>query len=172
MTTNEVQESICDIRNEGEKMTNEELMQIKSYNKEKEEILSIDHLINKEDRTLLYGYTCDRETWHVYLKHKKIHAIKYKNNYIRKCPVYVEKILICDNSDYIPNKRLYPTACDYEFCMRLKERGYELPFTSPDDREKTQYYGYTLEDVIPVCVSCKGNKNPYEYCQKCKKENR
>jgi hypothetical protein len=107
-----------------------------------------------------------------HLKHKKIHAIKYKNNYIRKCPVYVEKILICDNSDYIPNKRLYPTACDYEFCMRLKERGYELPFTSPDDREKTQYYGYTLEDVIPVCVSCKGNKNPYEYCQKCKKENR
>lgn len=150
-------------------MTNEEFMKIKTYKKGNAEILIAEDLINKENRTLLYGYTCDRETWHVYLKNKKIHTIRYKNNYIQKCPAYVEEISICDNGDYIPNKRLYPTACDYEFCMKLKERGYELPFTSQDDREKARYYGYTLEDIVLECVTCKGNKNPFEHCERCKK---
>lgn len=150
-------------------MTDEEFMRIKSYRRETEKILTVDDLINKEDRTLLYGYTCDRETWHVYLKDEKIYTIKYQANYVMKCPVHIEEIPVCDNSDYIPNKRLYPSACDYEFCMRLKERGYELPFTSQDDRKKAQYYGYTLKDIIPACTSCKGNKNPFEYCEKCKK---
>ena len=46
-------------------MTNEEFMKIKTYKKGNAEILIAEDLINKENRTLLYGYTCDRETWHV-----------------------------------------------------------------------------------------------------------
>lgn len=148
-------------------MTNEDFMKLKEYRKENEEVLAADDLINRENRTLLYGYTCDRETWHVYLRDGKIYTIKYQANYVRKCPVHVKEIPIYDNGDYIPNKRLYPTACDYEFCMKLKERGYDLPFTSQDDRKRTRYYGYTLEDVISRCVTCKGNKNPFEYCVEC-----
>ena len=31
-----------------------------------------------KDRTLLYGYTCDRKTFHVYLKDKEIHTVCLK----------------------------------------------------------------------------------------------
>ena len=35
-------------------------------------VLSAEDLKDKSDRTLLYGYTCDRDTWHVYLEDGKI----------------------------------------------------------------------------------------------------
>jgi hypothetical protein len=98
-------------------------------------------LINTLDRTLLYGYTCDRDTWHVYLQDNKIHTIVYNNREDEE----PRELSVVDNEQYVPNKRLYPECCDYEFCRILKDKGVFLPFTTwSDGREKQIYYGKIL----------------------------
>lgn len=37
----------------------------------KDKLITSDNLYNERDRTLLYGYTCDRKTFHVYLKYNE-----------------------------------------------------------------------------------------------------
>jgi len=102
--------------------------------------LSGKDLNDQTDRTLLYGYTCDRESWHVYLRDGEIVVLIYMNE---SDP---EILTVLSNHDYIPNKRLYPECCDYEFCNLLsKDRDVVLPFTVwMDLREEKQYYGYVL----------------------------
>lgn len=88
----------------------------------------------RDPKTLLYGYTCDRETHHVFQDHYgHIYIYVYRNNpgkletTIRKVDVSGDGIETLN--DLIPNKRLYPQYCDYDFCVYLKERGVHLPFT-------------------------------------------
>lgn len=104
-----------------------------------EPIITIDDLKDKSERTLLYGYTTDRTTWHVYLLDGRITLAVYKYNEAPTC---------IDNdtwvpSTLVPNKRLYPECCDFEFCCLLKSRGVYLPFTTWQDREPKQFYGKT-----------------------------
>lgn len=77
------------------------------------------------DRTLLYGYTCDRKTFHVYLKDKEIHTVFYDISYEEKDPnpIKMAEVHVMSNRDYIPDKRLYPEACDYQFCKLLLASG-------------------------------------------------
>jgi hypothetical protein len=109
-------------------------------------ILGIDDLEDQSERTLLWGYTCERDSWHVYLKDGEIHAVMYDYPDILK---YHDFRCASDNpKDWIPNKRLYPEACDYEFCKLLKEYGCYLPFTTwNDDREPKQYHGKILSEL-------------------------
>jgi hypothetical protein len=103
--------------------------------------ISAADLINKADRTLLYGYTCDRSTWHVYLKNGEIHTLRYIS--VKS----TREILVTSNKDYIPDKRLYPERCDFEFCSFLKNLGYSLPFTTWTEMAAEQqeaFYGETL----------------------------
>ena len=70
----------------------------------KKHILTVDDLNNKQNRTLLYGYTCNRETWHVYLKDEVIYTVMY-GGYDN---IDISEVYVKTNNDYIPNKRLYP----------------------------------------------------------------
>lgn len=100
--------------------------------------LTIDDLQDQSPRTLLYGYTCDRETWHVYILDGEIRTILY-GGYSDKG---VYDINPENDEDYVPDKRLYPECCDEEFCTLLLERGIHLPFTTfNENREEKQYYG-------------------------------
>lgn len=110
-------------------------------------LLTIENLIEKDSRTLLYGYTCDRDTWHVYLFEGVIYCVVYSFN----CEP--ELVQINDNYDFVPDKRLYPARCDYEFSLLLKMRGVNLPFTCFDSKELTAhksngFYGETLAGHI------------------------
>lgn len=118
-----------------------ELEQYKDINQQHpNKIITIGDLVNKDDRTLLYGYTCDRYSWHVYIKNKVIHTICYNFD-----ESGLHSIPICANSNYIPDKRLYPNCCDYEFCSLLKNCGEHLCFTTFDcDMISKKYWGYTL----------------------------
>lgn len=132
--------------------------------------VNVDDLYNKSDRTLLYGYTCDRDTFHVYIKDMKIHAVTYRTDYENNAIIFMEEIQIAKNDDYIPNKRLYPETCDFEFCEKLKKLGCRLPFTTwSDGRSEAQFYGFTLEDK-----KCCGNCGVMEdsYCNECEEYNR
>lgn len=98
-------------------------------------------LLHKKDRTLLWGYTCDRQNWHVYLKDMKIYAVIYKHG---EEPIALD---VGRNEDFIPNKRLYPETCDYDFCKALARINIHLPFTTYNpDRELKQFYGELLKE--------------------------
>lgn len=106
------------------------------------DVFTVDDLVNKDDRTLLFGYTLERDTWHVYLEKGEIITIKYNGCMALSVP---ERIDIRDNQRFIPSKRLYPECCDYEFCKLLKLEGYYLPFTFYDEeRGQATYYGRRL----------------------------
>lgn len=125
-------------------------------------IISVDDLINKTDRTLLYGYTCNRDTWHVYLKDGQIVTLVYgwsyenessefkyhvKGQMNEKSCVYSYNIIEIENNiDFIPDKRIYPNACDFEFCKLILDAGGHLPFTGDanDTSEKKQYYALVI----------------------------
>lgn len=101
----------------------------------------IDTDLSTKDRTLIYGYTCDRQTFHVYIKNKKIHIVQYDyhGNSIIEFPVF--SAIGC-----IPNKRIYPEACDYGFCCFLHNEGVTLPFTTyNEERPQQTFYGRILE---------------------------
>lgn len=133
-------------------------------------VVQIFNLNNKADRTLLYGYTCDKDTFHVYIKNMKIHIITYTTDFRNNKPDFIKEILIKSNNDYILNKRLYPETCDYEFCEILKQIGYNLPFTLWNyDRPISQFYGFTLEDR-KCCENC--GVIEASYCNKCVEYNK
>ena len=120
-----------------------------------DDLIIREHMYGTKDRTLLYGYTCDRETFHVYQKDYKIHVVIYKTKHsesdgvIKEIPVNMREVQIKSNYDYVPDKRLYPETCDYLFSQRLKERGINLPFTFyNEDRPKQKFYGFTLDDYV------------------------
>ena len=103
------------------------------------------------NKTLLYGYTCEKETFHVYIKDKQIYVVVYNTECLNGKPVpkNMRQIKVKVNQDYVPDKRLYPERCDYNFCVLLKEKGIDLPFTAFSEgfNWDSPYYGFTLEDA-------------------------
>lgn len=120
-------------------MKREELEKLKTEEKANI-IITSDDLINQEDRTLLYGYTCERYTWHVYLMGGEIFTVVYDYGQEPR------EVAVSTNHDYVPDKRLHPERCDYEFCKLLKKMGVHLPFTTYSDYtfDDEQYYGEIL----------------------------
>jgi len=109
-----------------------------------EDYIRVEHLSDEDDRTLLYGYDCERNTWHTYLKDSIFYHVVYDSKgLILRRENYGFEIKFLNN--IIPNKRLYPECCDFEFCKLLKEKGVHLPFTTWSNKEYNVYYGKTIE---------------------------
>jgi hypothetical protein len=132
-------------------MTRKEFEEIEGIHAKNDMISENDLAPFLDDRTLLYGYKDMGETYHVYLKNQKIHAVVYKNTYCidRIFPENMIEVPITSNQDYVTCKRLYPECCDVNFCTLLKSRGERLPFTGyNEDRKPQKYYGFTWEERI------------------------
>lgn len=132
-------------------MKKEWFEKLNQFDKENKEIICASDLRPYlYDKTLLYGYTCERKTFHVYVKNENIYVVVYENDYStgKAKPKNMRQIIVSSNYDYVPDKRLYPERCNYHFCLMLKERGINLPFTTWNDNvdENCKYYGFTLED--------------------------
>lgn len=102
-------------------------------------LVLVDMLSNREDRALIWGYTCDRDSFHAYLMGGEFHIYCYGFNnetiVFRSGPAF-------EPYEFVPNKRLYPEACDFEFCSLLKRFGQPMSFTTYNDkREPASYYG-------------------------------
>jgi hypothetical protein len=81
-------------------------------------------------RTLLYGYDCDRNSYHLYIDASTGEVILYiYDTRDLKEVTNVTADGIFAYSELVPDKRLYPQYCDYEFCMFLRAHGVYLPFT-------------------------------------------
>lgn len=92
-------------------------------------ITTFDWSDNDLDRTLLYGYDVDRNTWHVYVKDKRVYLYAY--NYDGACTAGGDTFT--SFQDLIPNKRLYPERCDYEFALWLiRDKGCHMTFLKWD----------------------------------------
>ena len=111
--------------------------------------LTVDDLEDKSERTLLYGYDCDRKTHHVFIQDGRIQVCKYLlNDFDDDC----EFVDVTGDADYVPNKRVYPTRSDFEFCRLLCQRGVYIPFTNIDEEESKRthilrYFGRTKATI-------------------------
>jgi hypothetical protein len=107
-------------------------------------------LQNKTPRTLIYGYTCDRHTFHVYLDgNGLLNRVIYDSD--RFLVSHADESAALEASNYSPEKRAYPEACDLEFCQLLSQSGVEIPFTAfSEDRKAADWYGLRLEELTVV----------------------
>lgn len=95
-------------------------------------------------KTLLYGYTLDRYSFHVYTLgdgHIYLYIYKYEGK-----TFHYRKAKSFDMRDLVPCKRTYPSATDFEFASFFKKNGIDISFTSLDDREQVDFYGEIYEE--------------------------
>lgn len=101
-----------------------------------------------ETRTLLFGYTVERDAHHVYQEEGELHLVVYKGDVL----IQHEAGAALPAENLVPNKRLYPERCNYVFSRMLKTLGFSLPFTNYDDEaaERTKddkLHGLRLQDL-------------------------
>lgn len=128
-------------------MTEQEYAVLRLYGKI---LIDINDLENKTDRTLIYGYTTDRDTFHLYLDNGNFVVVTYgyPNKLISYFTTNDGKIRPCN---CIPNKRVYPAMCDYEFCKILDSmKDITIPFTTYDNSNVRSelFYGLRLHELI------------------------
>lgn len=93
-------------------------------------------VLGGEDRTLLRGYTCDRDTWHVYLKDGDIHLLVY--SYPDVVVRHEARDSWMNPEDLVPDKRVYPESTCFRFARELQVRGVRVPYLRFDaDRFRT-----------------------------------
>ena len=96
-------------------------------------------------RTLLFGYTCNRNTFHVYVKNNLINILEHDYD------KYVVSHQVSDQfavSALVPNKRVYPERTEKNFAQLLLNRGASFSFTTyTEGVKKAAFYGFTLEDL-------------------------
>lgn len=84
--------------------------------------------IGRVETTLLYGYTIDRNTFHIYLKNGLIHKIIYNDviDYMQRHRSDVRFIA----DQLVPSKRVYPGRTLFTFAKMLIDiTGEQIPFT-------------------------------------------
>jgi len=112
-------------------------------------------LTNNTPRTLVYGVTIERQTFHVYLGHDGvIHVLVYRELHNDgETPRFLvlshsgpEGQETKSNHGYLPSKRAYPESCDLEFCKLMRETDAKISFTSftegADERRKAVHSGF------------------------------
>ncbi len=102
---------------------------------------------NLSPRTLLYGYTCARDTFHIYFDDESC-VNKFIYNYYNKTLFHkkYEVLTNVDLKDLVPDKRVYPESTDYEFLLILLTHQIYVPFTRYDEErfervKDLQYHG-------------------------------
>ncbi len=89
-----------------------------------------------ENRTLLYGYTTERDSFHVYLKGGLIHKAIYRS--VKAAGVHDvlshESKTTWEASELVPNKRVYPESTDADFYALLKLRDVYVSFTVYEEK--------------------------------------
>lgn len=105
-------------------------------------LVSVDDLVDKTPRTLIYGYYSDGVTHHVYLDEDgQLHRLLYRPTSQQEAGPRKFFIISHDsgpsagvscNTDFVPGKRTYPESCDFEFCRLLQSVNVPLRTTRFD----------------------------------------
>lgn len=85
-----------------------------------DKIITIDDLIDKSDRTLVFG-KCKRKRMfhHVYIKDGNIHTVRYDKTFDPNSKIVMK---IYDNADYVDYVDMYLQHCDFEFVNLVSHR--------------------------------------------------
>jgi hypothetical protein len=115
---------------------------------EKQPVLTVADLKNREPRSLVHGYTLAGDSFHVYLgEDGEIHVLTYKLARFPETatPTELEYMVVkythgpdggvSSNLDFAPSKQAFPESCDFEFCEALKLRGVDIRFRMYGARE-------------------------------------
>lgn len=103
-------------------------------------------LYDKTPRTLLWGFTCDRNSFHVYMAEDGIHKLVYSED--GQVLEHKHESQQLSPGECVPDKRLYPEACDFGLCSILQDYGISLPFTTwAGNRTTMRWYGLTLDEA-------------------------
>lgn len=109
-------------------------------------------LTDRTPRTLIYGYTAERATFHVYLDEAgEIRRVIYDHDgFIVDADT--EADLERRAFDYAPTKRAYPERCDLEFCQLLERADVNLSFTGFDETRAgpSLWHGKRVEQLHEV----------------------
>ena len=127
--------------------------------------------IQGPDRTLLYGYDTDRNTWHVYQEGGILNLLVYSGAKVETARLmkadgvedFRQQLWLAERnyaihlsgeslpcSILVPNKRLYPEACDAAFSQLMLSLGQDLPFTNFNpDREAKDFHGWQASAIEP-----------------------
>ena len=102
-------------------------------------------LQNKADRTLIWGYTPEKDSFHVYLQDQTIVRLVFA--YKAAVPKEMEAGTEYFPATMVPAKRVYAEASDAEFCGLLRRLGVDFSFAPFNpERAPKQFHGETLED--------------------------
>ena len=108
-------------------------------------------MYNQSDRTLVFGYTADKDTFHVYLEAGIIHKVVY--NFRGELLAHKSQSDGLQYAECAQAKRLYPETCDFDFCSLLKRRGISLSFYIwTANREPAAFYGKRLSELKVVAA--------------------
>jgi hypothetical protein len=104
------------------------------------------HEIPGPERTLAYGFTSDRDTWHCYLHGANIHVLVYK----RATNSAVSHLArpTWNVAELAPDKRVYPESVDARFALLLLERGQDLPYTRFDENRHARVAELTFHGAV------------------------
>jgi hypothetical protein len=85
-------------------------------------IIEISDFEDQTERTLLYGYTLERETVHVYMKNGLIHKVVYTpSRMVDATVVSIESKKEWYAQDLVPSEKAYPESTDSEFASLMLE---------------------------------------------------
>lgn len=111
--------------------------------------ISAAQLTDQTPRTLVFGYTCDRETFHVYLDEAgELVKVVYDMDGILYTQTKGKSLPVADCK---PNKRAYPEACDLDMSVLMHMCGCPLCFTAfNEQRTPGLWHGKRLENLLPA----------------------
>lgn len=110
--------------------------------------------IGSTERTLLYGYTCDRHDWHVYLRGGMIHFLEVQYSKPKR-PINASAGGGIDARSAVPDKRVYPESTDFVFALALRNKGINIPFLPFEEAryealKDYPFHGPILMGGVPV----------------------
>ncbi|KQO98292.1 hypothetical protein [Leifsonia sp. Leaf264] len=104
--------------------------------------LSVTDLHDQSERTLVYGYTPERDSFHMYLLGGQIHLHIYSH---AKVSLFHEAAPKWNPEFLRPNKRAYPQFTDFEFAVLMKRLDWALEFANFEEPNRPgPFYGLVL----------------------------
>ena len=102
--------------------------------------------VGGENRTLVYGYDVDRNSFHAYLHEGKL----YVRTYSRGDQVISDAAGPALPATILrPNKRVYPQYTDGDFARIMRDLDFPLPFTTwSEPKREGPYYGATHLEAV------------------------
>ena len=127
-------------------MNKQELEQLNKA-ENKPNVLSAADVKDQTDRTLLWGYTCDRHLFHVYLHKAVLHCLIY--DYDQRVISHLSGEI--NIYDLTPDKRVHSESTDFLFAKTLRSLGAQFSLCAFDENvEKKIFYGLMSQELQPT----------------------